>query len=424
VYDWHQCVPLQGLDRALPCIRSVLPFELALLRDVCSDCLRPHGCVNKRHLPVRRALSGWPTLFHLGRDAWCLRFSVADLHRYGLLADVTAHRLSFRPTSPFVGAGCRSPPARLHCCVRTMYDMPSWGSFPLRCINAEVNRDLAISSQRLPVRCAVRMSRLPRPLRSCGTFRVRRLPARPLRALPRHLPGLFHPGGIHGVLPFRGLTSHWAGHLSASPALLFLGWSHLRATLGFAPSPLCSRFWHSNRRWFGRFAGLHTGCARISSVPRWPRLLQRPLSKTPAAWHGSMRCSFAGCQALRVAPVESAIPRKVSHSHASDDGWAQACFDPCSVAAIRFGFASSSRISLACGIGFRFARHGRLLVRTTALLVTDTDVLAWSTISLGFSASRIHPPGFTPLPLSMLPVCSMLCRHSFDRPSACWNSRV
>lgn len=100
----------------------------------------------------------------------------------------------------------------VHSCFRTRYDIPSWGSSPLRCIDAEASRDVAvartISSQRIPIRCAVRMSRLPRPLRSCGTFRVRRLPVRPLRALPRHLPGLFHPGNIHGVLPFRGLTSH------------------------------------------------------------------------------------------------------------------------------------------------------------------------------------------------------------------------
>jgi len=43
--------------------------------------------------------------------------------------------------------------------------------------------------------------------RSCGTSRVRRLPARPLRASPCYLPGLFHPSGTLGVSPFRGLTS-------------------------------------------------------------------------------------------------------------------------------------------------------------------------------------------------------------------------
>lgn len=52
-----------------------------------------------------------------------------------------------------------------------------------------------------------------------------------------------------------------------------------------------------------------------------------------------------------------------------------------------FGFASSSRISLACGIGFHFARHGRLLFRATALLVADTDVLVVRTMGLGFSAA-------------------------------------
>jgi hypothetical protein len=94
------------------------------------------------------------------------------------------------------------------------------------------------------------------------------------------------------------------------------------------------------------------------------------------------------------------------------------------IAAFRSGFASSSRISLACGIGFHFARHGRLLFRATALLVTDTDVLAAGTMELGFSAAHIEPCVFTSLPLSMLSVGSSRCRHHFDRPSTGWNSRV
>lgn len=66
------------------------------------------------------------------------------------------------------------------------------------------------------------------------------------------------------------------------------------------------------------------------------------------------------------------------------------------------GCASSSRISLACGIGCHCARHGRLLFRTIALFVADTDVLACWTMGLSLTAAPIHPVGFTPLPLSLL----------------------
>jgi len=50
---------------------------------------------------------GCPVLCHLGRDAWCLRSSVADLRKYGQKAGVPAHRLFLHSTSPLVGAGCR-----------------------------------------------------------------------------------------------------------------------------------------------------------------------------------------------------------------------------------------------------------------------------------------------------------------------------
>lgn len=53
-------------------------------------------------------------LFHLGRDAWCLRISVVDLHRYRPMADVTMRRPFFRSTSPLVGVGCHKIAAYLH----------------------------------------------------------------------------------------------------------------------------------------------------------------------------------------------------------------------------------------------------------------------------------------------------------------------
>jgi len=98
------------------------------------DHLRPRGCVNGRHRSVRRAPSGWPTLFHLGRDAWCLRFSAIDLRRIRPMACVPAHRPFFRPTSPLVGASCRCSFEFRALRPVVECDMPSWGSFPLRCL--------------------------------------------------------------------------------------------------------------------------------------------------------------------------------------------------------------------------------------------------------------------------------------------------
>lgn len=135
--------------------------------------------MNRRHRSVRRALSGWPTLFHLGRDAWCLRFSVVDLHRYGPMAGVNVRRSFFRSTSPLVGVGCHKIAAYLH-----GVPCPS---------DAHASRLLPIAGPIPQLRPASRSSAVNSMASRCRSFstpRVRRLPARPLRASPVLLVGL------------------------------------------------------------------------------------------------------------------------------------------------------------------------------------------------------------------------------------------
>lgn len=136
--------------------------------------------MNRRRGSVRRALSGWPCLFHLGRDAWCLRFSVVDLLRYQQhssslrkTAVVPGHRPFLRSTSPLVGVGCHKIAAYLHG-VPCPFDAPAGRLLP---IAGPIPR--LRPSFRSPA-----ANSIPSRFRLFSTPRVRRLPARPLRALP------------------------------------------------------------------------------------------------------------------------------------------------------------------------------------------------------------------------------------------------
>jgi hypothetical protein len=85
--------------------------------------------------------------------------------------------------------------------------------------------------------------RLPAPsahaaprIRSTRACRARHLPSSAFRTLstactPRHLPGLFHPGGAHGVPVFRALFLAGGQRLLSKPLALLPFRSDLRASL-------------------------------------------------------------------------------------------------------------------------------------------------------------------------------------------------
>lgn len=116
----------------------------------------------------------------------------------------------------------------------------------------------------------------------------------------------FHPSDIHGISPFRGMTSSRAGNLSADPALLFLGWTRCRAApfeaeasrvqVGRLPVPLRTRRKGRLRQEFVR--------VRIdASATSLPRLRMKTVCGC-----GPLHGSFAGCRASQVALVGRRCP--------------------------------------------------------------------------------------------------------------------
>jgi len=152
------CVP----PRHSPCVfvrwrfGTVSSERTRKIRDVGCHCMRPRGCVNGRHLPVRRALLGWPSLCHLGCDTWCLRSSVADLRRIRpkgqciCAPSVLSLHLAARTFPPERTqsransngkhhAGCLSPWQRHRChCVRFQQTFLGFFSPPMHCVKAPI----------------------------------------------------------------------------------------------------------------------------------------------------------------------------------------------------------------------------------------------------------------------------------------------
>lgn len=165
-----------------------------------------------------------------------------------------------------------------------------------------------------------------------------------------HLPGVFHPGDIHGISPFRGLTSLQAGSLSTDPALLFLGWTRCRAAHCDAEaSPAAGR---ANCQ-FLLVLDEKAGCARLSYV----------CESTLPSLHDHA-CALSSCvvadpaRQLRGLPGSPGCPRWSPMALRSSrtvprmkDGWLVSSGRSL-VASLRFaaclqGIAFSSRSSLA-----------------------------------------------------------------------------
>jgi hypothetical protein len=153
-----------------------------------------------------------PSSSTLAAIAWFLRSSASDLRMTRPRSHSPAHRSAFRSTSSRVGAGrhpvlapkCRCPSASLPE-VLVPFDALHGG-----CVPDGFHTTSAFPSDRfrsplgpagllragLVLRCPFLD---PMGSSTCAGF------FRPLRVSPPHLPGLFHPGGILGVLPFRGM---------------------------------------------------------------------------------------------------------------------------------------------------------------------------------------------------------------------------
>jgi len=174
---------------------------------------------------MRRTVLGWPCLFHLGCETWCLRISAFDLRRIRPKRPVYLRttcscappRRSSAPAvyfqnDPCIAAqtawrqaflGFFSPSMRLQASAYPS-QVPSRDFVDLFGIKPRILRSSSSLSTRVVQMSPSRRMDTSRVISS--TSRVRRFPVRPLRASLAYLPGLFHPSGILGVFPFRGLT--------------------------------------------------------------------------------------------------------------------------------------------------------------------------------------------------------------------------